>query len=186
VCRTATPAYPTAHLGRMTDSLNDLYPDRKPCPPPVERAPCESRRAVAATGEHSRWSWLDKWAPPCPDGNLQIVRSAEGFRERNRCELELRVLLGCGFDGACNVVLDEQPTAIFVRVLLCASEDEWLATRRDRHYMDCPVRVWLEHPIADRAVIDVDTDKELDEFRPYIVGTTRQPDGGYHPSNRRR
>lgn len=171
----------------MTDIFRDPMPaeEYEPCLPAVEFAPTDCPPRISDHDEGSCAAWCERWAPRCPDGNRQVVRRAEGFRERNPCELELRVLLGCGFDVACQVVVDERPTEVHVRVLLCAPEDRFFATRNDRHYTECPVRVWLEDRLGDRAVIDIDTDKELDEYRPRIVGTSRQPDGGYHPSNRR-
>ena len=51
---------------------------------------------------------------------------------------------------------------------------------------DCPVRVWLEKPLGERAVIDVDSDQELPLFTPDWFDGVRQPDAGYRPANRRR
>lgn len=170
-------------------TLHDLLPDDddlwEPCNPAIERVPTDVPPALANGTQAGREAWLERWAPRCPDDNRQIVRRPEGFRERNPRELELRVLLGCCFEGACQVVVDERPTEVYVRVILCAEEERYLASRRERHYTDCPVRVWLNDRLGDRAVIDVDSDEQLDEYRPYIVGHNRQPDGGYHRSNRR-
>lgn len=52
-------------------------------------------------------------------------------------------------------------------------------------YMDCPVRVWLDQPLGDRAVIDLDTDEELPLFVPEYLNNVVQPDHGYHPVQRR-
>ncbi len=52
-------------------------------------------------------------------------------------------------------------------------------------YMDCPIRVWLESPLGDRAVIDLDTDEELPLFVPEYLNNVVQPDHGYHPAQRR-
>ncbi len=47
------------------------------------------------------------------------------------------------------VVVDELDDEIFVRVLVCCyepnDEDEFI-----REYIDCPVRVWLDAPVATR------------------------------------
>ncbi len=51
--------------------------------------------------------------------------------------------------------------------------------------MDCPVRVWLDQPLGDRAVIDLDTDEELPLFVPEYLNNVVQPDHGYHPVQRR-
>jgi hypothetical protein len=55
-----------------------------------------------------------------------------------------------------------------------------------REYMDCPVRVWLDAPLGDRAVIDVDDEEELPLYVPEYLNNVVQPDHGYHPANRRR
>jgi hypothetical protein len=130
--------------------------------------------------------WCEKWSPPCPDGEPQRVRRAEGFRERNLGELELRVplSLGAGEHGACQVIVDEHEDEVHVRVLVCY-EDSDDAPTRPREYVDCPVRVWLEQPLGERAVIDVDSDEELPLYTPEYLDNVRQPDVGYRVVNRR-
>jgi hypothetical protein len=58
------------------------------------------------------------------------------------------------------VVVEELDDEIFVRVLVCCyepnDEDEFI-----REYIDCPVRVWLDAPVGDPAVIDADTGEKL-------------------------
>ena len=131
--------------------------------------------------------WMDKWVRPCPDGNPQRLRRALGFRERNVGELELRVALGGGDEhGVCRVLLDERDDEVFVRIFICYDEDaEWVPLKQ-RAYSDCPVRVWLDKPLGDRAVIDVDSDEELPLFIPTHRNGVPDPQHGYHPSNRRR
>lgn len=129
--------------------------------------------------------WLRKWAPECH----RRVRRALGFRERNISELELRVALGGDDRGVCRVILDERDDEIHVRVLVCCcddDDDDDDRTRRDREYMDWPVRVWLKQPLGERAVIDVDSDEELPLYVPEYLDNVLQPDHGYHPANRRR
>jgi len=132
---------------------------------------------------HARW--CEKWAPPCPDGNPQRLRRALGFWERSCCELELRVALGADDLGVCDVIVDEYEHEVYVRVLVCydPSDEE---RRRRRDYMDWPVRTWLDHPLGERAVIDIDSDEELPLFIPLYLNNTIQPDHGYRPANRRR
>ena len=140
--------------------------------------------------------WCEKWAPRCPVGNSQRLRHPLGFRERNIGELELRVALG-GDEGVCEVVVDEGDDEVQVRVLLCYPDDDDECRddddekaprrrRRRREYTDCPVRVWLENPLGERAVIDVDTDEELPLYTPLYMNNVLQPDHGYRPANRRR
>jgi superfamily II DNA or RNA helicase len=57
---------------------------------------------------------------------------------------------------------------------------------RPHEYVDCPVRVWLDRPLGERAVIDVDDDEELPLYVPEYLNNVVQPDHGYHPANRRR
>ena len=112
---------------------------------------------------HERW--CAKWAPECPDGNPRRVGQIVGYRERNIEELELRVVLGGADLGTCQVVVDEHEREVYVRVLVCQDPDD-RTERRDLDYLHCPVRVWLERPLDDRAVIDIDTGKELPLFTP--------------------
>jgi hypothetical protein len=50
-----------------------------------------------------------------------------------------------------------------------------------------PVRVWLDKPLGDRAVIDEDSDEELDLFTfSWDEDNNPLPDHGYRPANRRR
>lgn len=67
-------------------------------------------------------AWCAKWAPPCPNGNPQRLRAAVAFRERNVRELELRVPLARGENGACQVILEESDDTVLVRVLVCVDE----------------------------------------------------------------
>lgn len=135
------------------------------------------------TEAHARW--LEKWAPACLDGSAQRLRHALGFRERNRCELELRVPLGGDDGGVCDVLVDERDDELYVRVLVWYREDDQQLSR-DREYMDCPVRTWLEQPLGERAVIDVDSDEELPLYTSRYLNNVIQPDHGYRPVNRRR
>lgn len=129
--------------------------------------------------------WCKKWAPRCPEGNLLQVRRALGFRERNTAELELRVALGGDDLGVCRVIVDERDDEVYVRVLIAYEYSE--ASGRGRvEYTDWPVRVWLERPLGDRAVIDVDSDEELPLYKPKYMNNVVQPDHGYHDVHRRR
>ena len=89
----------------------------------------------------------------------------------------------------CQVIVDERDDDVYVRVVLCyedeGDEDEDLRPRR-HEYMDCPVRVWLDRPLGERAVIDVDDDEELPLYVPKYLNNVVQPDHGYHLADRRR
>ena len=45
--------------------------------------------------------------------------------------------------------------------------------------------MWLDRPLGDRAVIDVDSDEELPLYTPRYLDGVAQRDYGYRPANRR-
>jgi hypothetical protein len=176
-------------MAGMTDPLHDFwrqYPKRE-----LSRW---ERWAIDETGQpivefdaEAHAEWCAKWAPPCPVGNPQRLRRALGFRERNVAELELRVPFNLSeHEGACQVIVDERDDEVYVRVAVCYDEDEDDVRPRRREYVDCPVRVWLDRPLGDRAVIDVDDDEELPLCVPEYLNNIVQVDHGYRPANRRR
>lgn len=175
----------------MTDPLHDRSPQY-----PERRLSRWERWAIDETGQpivefdaEAHAEWCAKWAPPCPVGNPQRLRRALGFWERNVAELELRVPLSLTDpEGACQVIVDERDNEVYVRVAVCYEdeEDDDDVRPRRNEYMDCPVRVWLDRPLGDRAVIDVDDDEELPLYVPKYLNNVVQPDHGYHPANRRR
>ena len=127
-----------------------------------------------------RDDWQDKWAPPCPDGRPQRLRRASGFRERSVGELELRVALGSGEGGVCQVVVDELEDEIHVLVLIhCDGNGDGRLSSHD--HADCAVRVWLDAPVGERAVIDVDSNEELPLYTPMHLNNVHQADHGYRP-----
>jgi hypothetical protein len=128
--------------------------------------------------------WFEQW-PPCPDGHPLRLCHPLGFWERNGRELELRVLLGGDDDGVCQVIVDERDDEVHVRVLVhCRDEhDESRAAWRD--YSDWPTRLLLQRPLGDRAVIDMNTDQELELYTPLYLNNVVQPDHGYRPVHRR-
>ena len=176
-------------MALVTDHLHDCspdYPERQLLP--WERwVTDENGEPIMEFDTEAHAEWCAKWAPPCPVGNPQLSRRTLGFRERNVGELELRVSLGGG-EGVCQVIVDERDDEVYVRVLVCYEddEDEVDVGPRRREYMDCPVRVWLDRPLGDRAVIDVDDDRELPLYVPKYLNGVIQADHGYHPANRRR
>jgi hypothetical protein len=70
-----------------------------------------------------------------------------GFREREPGRLQLRVVLGPD-EGVCNVLMEEDEDAVTVLILVCGTQ-----IPGDR--CDCPVHVYLEKPLGDRAVLDL-------------------------------
>ena len=138
--------------------------------------------AESADGTGPRIGRLVTRETNCPDGQRQRLCHPLGFRERGVGELELHVLLGPGEDGVCQVIVEERDEEVYVRVLVhCAPEDD-AATHRDRGYVDCPVRVELDGPLGERAVIDFDLDEELLLYKPLYMNNLRQRDHGQRRS----
>lgn len=77
-----------------------------------------------------------------------------------------------------------------MRVVVCYEDEEDEkeddVRPRRREYAECPVRVSLDRPLGERAVIDVDHDEELPLYVPKYLNNVVQPDHGYHPASRRR
>lgn len=168
----------------MTDTLDDKSPDDEAGDAllPWEHWEEHDGEPVIVWDEEAHAAWCERWAPRCPDGSPQRLAHPLGFRERSVGELELRVALGTGDHGVCEVIVDEHDDEVYVRVLVCYGE----RPSGRREYTDCPVRVWLEKPLGQRAVIDVDSDEELPLFTPSWFDGVRQADAGYRPANRRR
>lgn len=168
-----------SELSRSEHSDPSLYPlwsDR--C--------CIEMAAESADGTGPRVGRVLQRDTDCPDGKRQRLCHPLGFRERNVGELELRVLLGPGEDGVCQVIVEERHEEVYVRVLVHCRDEDIAAALRRRNYIDCPVRVWLDEPLRARAVIDFDRDEELSLYRPLYLNNVKQHDHGYHYVGRRR
>jgi hypothetical protein len=118
--------------------------------------------------EDAHAAWIEKWAPKCPLGYPQHLLTLLGFRQKAVDCVQLRVVLGWR-DGICDVIVDEHPDLVYVRVLACHPEDEADDPRdpdRSREAVDCPCRVYLDAPLGERIVIDVDSGEPLPMFIP--------------------
>jgi hypothetical protein len=137
---------------------------RKNAPPKSarRRAPAPGLRPKGASAK-----WLERWAPPCPDGNDQRLCQILGFRLKDADYLQLRVVLGDGDNGVCQVVIDEHPRLLLVRaiVCLCADDGEHRTPRR-KDEVDCPCNIVLDSPLGERVLVDVDTGAALPLFIP--------------------
>jgi hypothetical protein len=112
-------------------------------------------------------AWMDKWAPPCPLGCRQRLLELLGFRLKAEDWLQLRVVLGWR-DRICAAIVDEHPDLVYVRVLACHEDeaDDPRDPNRSRNDVDCPCRVYLDAPLGERVVIDVDSGEPLPMLIP--------------------
>jgi hypothetical protein len=63
-------------------------------------------------------------------------------------------------------VIVEERDEVYVRVLAHCRDEDVAAAGRRRDCSDWPVRVWLDGPLGERAVIDFDRDEELRLYKP--------------------
>jgi hypothetical protein len=118
---------------------------------------------------HVDAAWLERWAPPCPDGSPQRLCEILGFRLKGADYLQLRVVLTPSDHGVCQAIIEEHEDRIYVRALVCFDEDRVALDRRSsmRDETDCPCNVWLDAPLDERVVIDVDSGEPLPLFIPH-------------------
>jgi len=112
--------------------------------------------------EHARW--LERWTSPCPDGRPQRVATCLGYREREAGRVQLRVALR-GSEGVCDAIVEEDEENVVVRLLVCCDENSF-EEDEDHEYVNCPIHVYLQKPLGDRSVIDVETDRPVPLFVP--------------------
>ena len=176
-----------AQNGRVSSSLNPGGRDRSDASDyPLWSDRCWiDMAAESADGTGPRIGRVLRRETDCPDGQQQRLGHPLGFRERNVGELELRVLLGPGEDGVCQVIVEERGDEVYVRVLVHCADEDYVPTHRSRDYLDCPVRVELDEPLGERAVIDFDLDEELPLYKPLYLNSVPQRDHGYHYVGRR-
>jgi hypothetical protein len=120
-------------------------------------------RALVDPDQAEHVKWLERWAPKCPIGNPQRIRPCLAYREREPGRLQLRVALGPA-EGVCDIVVDEQEDVVYVRALLCYDREEEDARSPD--YWNCPVHVYLDRPLGDRGVFDIESDAFLPRYAP--------------------
>ncbi|MDE3134737.1 MAG: hypothetical protein KGL15_11775 [Acidobacteriota bacterium] len=100
-----------------------------------------------------------RWAPPCPAGHPQRPTPAIAHRDKLGGLIQLRAIMHPE-DGICSVVIQESRDLVLVRVILCRHEDSW-DEDDESELFNCPVRVWLDEPLDDRWIIDVETGLRL-------------------------
>ena len=130
------------------------------------RPPFEHDQDEGTLGGYDNPEWLEKWAPKCPDGNPQRLCEILGFRLKGADYLQLRVVLGALDRGVCQAIIEEHPDRVFVRALACLHEDESARNTTLSDETDCPCNVWLDAPLDERVVIDIDSGRPLRLFIP--------------------
>lgn len=151
----------TRHSCPAADSESNTRPvsaNRRPGRPlfqQVQDTPAEDDADAA---------WLEKWAPKCPDGDPQRLCELRGFRLKGRDHLQLRVALRALDRGVCQLIIEEHPDRVYVRALACEHEDEPGRTGSVPQETDCPCNVWLDAPLDERIVVDIDSGRPLPLF----------------------
>jgi hypothetical protein len=107
---------------------------------------------------------FQRWAPPCPAGHPQRPTPAIAHRDKLNGLIQLRALMQPA-DGICSVVIQESYDLVLVRVILCRPHDDW-DDDDESELFNCPVRIWLDEPLDDRWVIDVEAGKRLPPYEP--------------------
>ena len=148
----------------MTDTLHDKSPDDEAGDAllPWEHWEEHDGEPVIVWDEEAHAAWCKRWAPRCPDGSPQRLAHPLGFRERSVGELELRVALGTGDHGVCEVIVDEhhRPTGKRRRSAGASARDA---------------------AICKRSVI-----RTRSGFRTWSLSTRRRGVSSQHPAVRRR
>jgi hypothetical protein len=153
----------TRHSGPAADSESNtrpVSPNRRPGRPLFQQAQDTN------VGCNTHAEWLEKWAPECPDGDPQRLCELLGFRLKGRDHLQLRVVLRSLDRGVCQLIIEEHPDRVYVRALACEHEDESGSNASVPQETDCPCNVWLDAPLDERIVVDIDSGRPLPLFVP--------------------
>jgi hypothetical protein len=110
--------------------------------------------------DDERIEWLEGWAPRCPDGRPIVPRRLIAYREREPGRLQLRIPLSGG-GGICEVVVEEDEKTVRVRALVHDDDEDG-----SHEFVNCPVHIYLDHPLEGREVVDVETGAALPLFVP--------------------
>jgi hypothetical protein len=78
--------------------------------------------------------------------------------EREPGRLQLRYVLFLG-EGVCDVVVDEDDDAVTVHGFICAGENQEPVDCTQS--CACPVHIYLDRPLGNRAVIDGHTNRRV-------------------------
>ena len=102
--------------------------------------------------------WRDGWTVGCPLGHPQRLVALLGYRLTAIDCLQVRVLLGRGDGGVCQMFIEQSAECIYVSAVACWEPSDPPPGRADT---DVGCRVWLDEPLGTRTVVDIDRDVEL-------------------------
>jgi hypothetical protein len=116
--------------------------------------------------------------PVCPIALPQNARECLGYRERDPGRLQLRIPMLYD-EGVCDVALDEHPSHIVVRVVVCRRDDDdersWYPGFAEER-----THTYLEAPLGDRTVIDFETGKPIPFYVPTWLDGHRTKAPGFY------
>jgi hypothetical protein len=121
----------------------------------------------------------EMWLPVCPIGLPQIARECLGCREREPGRLQLRVPM-LHNEGICDVVLDEHPSHVVVRVVVCWRDDDDDQRYWYPGFAEGRTHAYLDAPLADRTVIDFETGKPVPFYVPTWLNGHRTKAPGFY------
>jgi hypothetical protein len=133
-------------------------------------------------GNPGRQDLLDQAAdqcfPPCPLDLPQVGRACLGCYEREPGRLQLRFGARDN-EGVCDVIVEQSSSEVAVRLLLCSKDDEHLGypgLAEERTH------VYLDRPLGDRKVIDLETGCGVPFFVPTYTNNRLTKAPGYYTS----
>jgi hypothetical protein len=140
---------------------------------------CEIDDVLGGPIEQDPFPEIDEmWLPVCPIGLPQNARKCLGCRERDPGRLQLRIPM-LHNEHVCDVVLDEHPSHVVVRVVACWRDDD------DQHYRypgfaEDRTHVYLDATLAERTVIDFETGKPIPFYVPTWLDGHRTTAPGFY------
>jgi hypothetical protein len=83
-------------------------------------------------------------------------------------------------EGVCSPVVDEHPSHIVVRVVVCRSDDDDDQLRPYPGFAEERIHAYLDAPLADRTVIDFETGKPVPFYVPTWLNGHRTTAPGFY------
>lgn len=121
----------------------------------------------------------EMWSPVCPLGLAQNARECLGCREREPGRLQLRVPT-LRNEAVCHVVIDEHPSHVVVRVVVCWRDDGDDQRYRYPGFAEERTHAYLNAPLGVRTVIDFETGKPVPFYVPSWLNGHRTKAPGFY------